>query len=66
METLMNNTKDWRTTVSGLAVALPTVLQSVGVENLGHVGNVPGGWLGVIQAIGAIFLGAYATSKPAK
>ena len=60
---MTNNFKDWKTTIPGIMIALPTLLQGAGIDHIGHVGSVPGGWLGIIQGIAGLFLGAYATSK---
>lgn len=62
---MFNNWKDWKTTVPGFLVGLPMILGSLGITNIGHVGNLDGGWLGVLSGIGSIFLGAFSNSKGA-
>jgi hypothetical protein len=60
---MFKNVKDFKTTIPGLLIGIPLLLQGMGVTEVGHVGNLEGGWLGLVAGIGSILLGAFSNSK---
>jgi len=53
--------KNWKTTLFGFLTGLPVLLHSVGVPNIGHIGN--GDFLSLLSGIGAILTGYFAKDK---